>query len=203
MSAAIVHVVDDDPAVRDALAMLLEQHGMQPLTYASAGELLDAIGERTRGCVIADVRMPGMDGLELQAELARRGAALPVIILTGHGDIPMSVKAMRRGAVDFLTKPVGAATLVASVREALHESEQARQRAGALETASARMAGLTAREREVMALALEGLPNKEIGRRLGISHRTVEIHRARLMQKTGTQTLIELARLHGATDAPP
>jgi RNA polymerase sigma factor (sigma-70 family) len=195
MNDAIIHVVDDDPAVRDALAMLLEQHDLRAQTWPGAAEFLQGLAPEVPGCIVADVRMPGMDGLELQQELVRRGVSMPLIILTGHGDIPMSVRAMRRGAVDFLTKPVGAATLLASVREALDRDTEARRRASAAQTSSARLSTLTAREREVMDLAVKGLPNKEIARRLGISHRTVEIHRARLMQKTGAQTIVELVHL--------
>ena len=201
MNPSVIHVVDDDPAVRDALAMLLEQHGLKAVTWPGAAELLQGLEPEVSGCIIADVRMPGMDGLELQEELRRRGVTLPIIILTGHGDIPMSVRDMRRGAVDFLTKPVGAATLLASVREALEHDEEARRRASQAQSASARLATLTTREREVMDLAVKGLPNKEIARRLGISHRTVEIHRARLMQKTGAQTIVELVHL-AAQPAP-
>lgn len=201
MNDAVIHVVDDDPAVRDALEMLLEQHGLKAVTWPGAAELLQGLTPEVPGCIIADVRMPGMDGLQLQEELGRRGAMLPLIILTGHGDIPMSVRAMRRGAVDFLTKPVAAATLLASVKEALDQDAERRRRASAAQSSSARLATLTAREREVMDLAVKGLPNKEIARRLGISHRTVEIHRARLMQKTGAQTIVELVHL-AAQPAP-
>jgi len=192
---AVIHVVDDDPAVRDALVMLLEQHGLKASAWPGAAELLAGLAPELPGCIITDVRMPGMDGLELQEELARRGVSMPIIVLTGHGDIPMSVRAMRGGAIDFLTKPVGAATLLASVREALRRDEETRRRAARAQSNHERLAGLTAREREVMELAVQGIPNKEIGRRLGISHRTVEIHRARLMQKTGTQSIGELVHL--------
>jgi FixJ family two-component response regulator len=198
-----IHVVDDDPAVRDSLVMLIEQHGFQVIACSSAAEFLAMVGPEARGCAVVDVRMPDMDGLELQEEMARRGLLLSVVILTGHGDIPMSVKAIRRGAVNFLTKPVSASTLMESVREALHESERAHAEAGAIQTAGARLANLTARELEVMLHALQGMPNKEIARKLGISHRTVEIHRARLMHKTGVQTLLELSRLVGTTGARP
>jgi FixJ family two-component response regulator len=202
-SAATVYVVDDDSAVRDALVMLLEQHGMRVVACQSAAALLQSVPPDAPGCAVIDVRMPGMDGLELQEQMGQRGFLLPVVILTGHGDIPMSVKAIRRGAVNFLTKPVAAATLVQAVREALDEGERMHREAGAIQSAGARLASLTAREQEVMALALQGLPNKEMARLLGISHRTVEIHRARLMHKTGVQTLLELARLVEATQQRP
>lgn len=190
-----VYVVDDDPAVRDALVMLLEQHGLRAAAFEDAAAFLESVPPGAPGCAVIDVRMPGMDGLALQDQMTRSGFLLPVVILTGHGDIPMSVKAIRRGAVNFLTKPVAANALVQAVREALHEGERMHREAGAIQTAGARLASLTAREQEVMVLALQGLPNKEIARHLGISHRTVEIHRARLLHKTGTQTLLELARL--------
>jgi FixJ family two-component response regulator len=202
-SAAIVHVVDDDSAVRDALVMLLEQHGLRVLAYPSAAAFLQAVPPDASGCAVIDVRMPDMDGLELQEQMAQRGFLLSVVILTGHGDIPMSVKAIRRGAVNFLTKPVAAAGLIQAVREALEEGERVHREAGDIQSAGARLASLTAREQEVMALALQGLPNKEMARLLGISHRTVEIHRARLMHKTGVQTLLELARLVEATQQRP
>ena len=192
---ATVYVVDDDCAVRDSLVMLLEQHGLPAVAYPSASALLQSVPPDAPGCAVIDVRMPGMDGLELQEQMTRRGFLLPVVILTGHGDIPMSVKAIRRGAVNFLTKPVSASALVHAVREALQEGERVHREAGEIQSAGARLASLTARENEVMALALRALPNKEIARQLGISHRTVEVHRARLMHKTGTQTLLELARL--------
>ena len=190
-----VYVVDDDSAVRDALSMLLEQHGFQVAVFDSAEAFLEIAQTDSRGCAIVDLHMGGMDGLELQAEMARRGLVLAVIVLTGHGDIPASVKAIKGGAVDFLTKPVEAEKLIESVRAAITSGDTARAKAIAARSAAERLASLTARERDVMALTIEGLPNKEIARALGISHRTVEIHRARIMHKTGASSVFELSQI--------
>jgi len=196
MSAeATVFVVDDDPAVRDSLTLLLEEENLAVTSFASGEEFLANCAPATRACAIVDIRMPGMDGMQLQAELSRRGVSLPVIFLTGHGDIPLSVRAVKAGAVDFLTKPVTAAALLESVHAALDESARLQSHAEEVQTAADRMASLTERERQVMALAVEGLHNKEIARHLGISHRTVEIHKARIMHKTGAATLLDLARI--------
>lgn len=195
MSAApTVYVVDDDPAVRDALSLLIEQDGLQVSAFPSAEAFLDASRSK-RGCIIADIRMPGMDGLRLQDEINRRGCVLPIIFLTGHGDIPMSVRAIKSGAVDFLTKPITRDTLMSSVYNALQESDWLQLQAATNDAARSRLAELTEREREVMRLAVAGRSNKDIGRHLGISHRTVEIHKARVMRKTGAGTLLELARI--------
>ncbi len=192
---ATVFVVDDEPPIRDSLTLLLEQDGFAVDTYSSAEKFLAACRPLPQSCAIIDIRMPGMDGLQLQAELSRRGVLLPIIFLTGHGDIPMSVRAIKAGAVDFLTKPVTGSGLVKSVRAALRESERLYRQADESNSAMACVASLTEREREVMTLAVEGLHNKEIARSLGISHRTVEIHKTRIMHKTGANTLLDLARI--------
>lgn len=192
---ARVFVVDDDPAVRDALTLLIEQEGLPVTAFDSAEAFLASCRGKCRGCLIVDVRMPGMDGVQLQEEIVRRGCALPVIFLTAYGDIPMTVRAIKAGAVDFLTKPVTGAALMQSVQAALEESDRLKAMAESNHEASSRLAALTLREREVMVLAVEGHTNKEIARRLGISHRTVEIHRGRIMQKTHTGSLIDLARI--------
>lgn len=194
-----VFVIDDDPAVRDSLTLLLEEEEIAVATYASAEDFLASGPNVTHSCAIVDIRMPGMDGMQLQAEMSKRGILLPVIFLTGHGNIPMSVRAVKAGAVDFLTKPVTAAALLASVHAALLESHKLNSRAEAHKTAAECVATLTERERQVMRLAVEGLHNKEIARRLGISHRTVEIHKARIMHKTGANTLLDLARIAEAS----
>ena len=200
MSAkATVFVVDDDPAVRDSLTLLLEEEDYSVASFASAEAFLANCPTVRRSCAIVDIRMPGMDGMQMQAELSKRGILLPVIFLTGHGDIPMSVRAVKAGAADFLTKPVTAAALLESVHAALLESARLDSRAEASHTAAECVATLTEREREVMALAVEGLHNKEIARHLGISHRTVEIHKARIMHKTGANTLLDLARIAEAS----
>jgi FixJ family two-component response regulator len=192
---ATVFVVDDDPAVRDSLALLLDQEDIAVETFDSAEAFLGACRSAPPSCAIVDIRMSGMDGMQLQAELAKRGLLLPVIFLTGHGTIPMSVRAIKAGAVDFLIKPITGTGLIESVNAALIESERLSVESEASQTAAMRVASLTEREREVMVLAVDGLPNKEIARRLGISHRTVEIHKARVMHKTGADTLLDLARI--------
>ncbi len=196
MTPATVFIVDDDAAVRDGLSMLCEVHGLSVECHDSAESFLGAYQPAQQGCLVLDVRMGGMSGPELHAELRRRGSLLPVIYLSGHGDIPLSVLAMQAGAVNFLTKPVNSDELLTCLRRVLREGE--RRQIHAL-----RLAELSAREQEVMALAIEGLSNKEIARRLEISHRTVEIHKRRVYQKTGTTSLLELARLaadHGSVD---
>lgn len=194
-ASATVFVVDDDPAVRDSLTLLLEVEDIVVESFASAEAFLAVCRPAPRCCAIVDIRMPGMDGLQLQDELTRRKLLLPIIFLTGHGDIPLSVRAIKAGAVDFLTKPVTGAALLESVQAALLESERLSTQAEENQTAAERVANLTEREREVMALAVDGMPNKEIARCLGISHRTVEIHKARIMRKTGAETLLDLARI--------
>jgi FixJ family two-component response regulator len=196
---ATVFVVDDDPAVRDSLTLLLELEDIVVETFDSAAAFLADCRAVPRSCAIVDIRMPGMDGMQLQAELSKRGVLLPVIFLTGHGDIPLSVRAIKAGAVDFLTKPVTGAALLESVQAALLESERLSMDAETNQAAAARVACLTERERDVMALAVEGLHNREIAHRLGISHRTVEIHKARIMHKTGADTLLDLARIAEAS----
>lgn len=198
---AKIFIVDDDASVRESLALLIEQEGMVVETFASAQDFL-AIDLTQRGCAVLDLRMPGMDGLQLQAELLRRGTVMPIIFLTGYGDVPTSVRAIKAGAVDFLTKPVRSAELFESLHAALRESERLHGLEEVHRSMAQRLAGLTERERDVMLLAIEGLPNKEIARRLDISHRTVEIHKARIMGKTGVKTVLELSRIAEASAAP-
>lgn len=196
---ATVFIVDDDHAVRDALTLLLEQEDLAIETFESAEAFLAACRPVPSSCAIIDIRMPGMDGMQLQTELSRRGVLLPLIFLTGHGDIPLSVRAIKAGAVDFLTKPVTSAALMQSIQVALLESERLNSQAAINQMAATCVASLTEREREVMVLAAEGLPNKQIARHLGISHRTVEVHKTRIMHKTGADTLLDLARIVDAS----
>jgi FixJ family two-component response regulator len=198
-----VFVVDDDPAVRESLTLLLEQENLNVESFDSAEAFLATCQLVPRSCAILDICMPGMGGIQLQAELTRRGLTLPIIFLTSYGDIPLSVRAIKAGAVDFLTKPITCALLLESVHAALRESEKLNSQAEANHTAAARVASLTEREHDVLLLAIEGLPNKEIARRLGISHRTVEIHKARIMHKTGADTLLDLARIAEASGLRP
>lgn len=192
---ATVFLVDDDAAVRDSLSLLIESVGLVAKAYASAEAFLADLGPEAHGCVVLDLHMPGMGGIRLQEEMARRGIRLPIIFLTGYGDIPTSVKAIKTGAVDFLTKPVAGEVLASAIASALALDEQQRADGDRNSSAAARLASLTEREQEVMTMAIEGLCNKEIAKRLGISHRTVEIHKAHVMKKTGAANLIELTRI--------
>ncbi|MFA6920899.1 MAG: response regulator [Gallionella sp.] len=190
-----VFVVDDDDAVRDSLSMLLEAAGYTVATFSGANNFLDACTPDTVGCIILDVNMPDMDGPTLQGELARRGLLLPIIFLSGQGTIPLTVRTIKAGAIDFLTKPVEGAVLLARVQEALQRCSLLQNQARVSQSVSARLAMLTEREREVMILAVDGHTSKEIAERLDISYRTVEIHRAHVMQKTGASNMLELARI--------
>ena len=195
MNSPTVFVVDDDAAVRDGVSLLLETAGIVHEMFGSGRAFLAACRDDSPGCIILDVRMPGLSGPELQAKLNERGIRLPIIFLTAHGDIPLTVRAMKAGAVDFLTKPVNGAVLLERVQAALDQSVRLHEQASVQESLSRRLENLTERERDVLVLAVAGHPNKEIARLLGISHRTVEIHRARVMHKTGATNLLELARI--------
>ena len=190
-----VYVVDDDEAVRDALVLLLETAGFVVQGFASAQAFLAVCNTECRGCIILDVKMPEMEGPALHRELLRRGILLPVIFLTAYGSITQSVQAIKAGAVDFLTKPVEGSLLLERVHDAMSQSQQHQEHSEHQRELLVRLATLTTREREVMALAVTGLTNKEIAQRLNISHRTVEIHRARVMHKTGASSLLALARI--------
>lgn len=195
MSDQTVFIVDDDAAVRDGLAMLLETAGLPAKTYASAQEFLAAFDPAQSGCLLLDVRMPEMSGPELQKELNRRGSLLPIIFLTAHGDIATTAQAFKAGASDFLTKPVDSPSLLKSVHAALEQNARLQHQAATQQAQRARIKTLTERERQIMALVVAGQPNKKIAQKLGISHRTVEIHRTRVMQKTGAANLLELSRI--------
>ncbi|MDB5378413.1 MAG: fixJ [Rubritepida sp.] len=197
MMNRVVHVVDDDTAVRRSLAMLLRSASHEVETYGSAEALLQA-AEATglaQGCIVLDVRMPGMDGLSLMEALSQRGIRLPVVVVTGHGDIPLAVRAMRAGALDFVEKPYAEERILEAVGGALSSSREAsRQRVLAVQ-AQAKMGALSPREREVLSALVEGKANKVIGFELGISPRTVEVHRANLMEKLGVRSLPEAVRI--------
>lgn len=197
-----IYVVDDDAAVRDSLRMLLKADGHDVTTYASAEEFLGACEQGVHGCAILDIKMPGMDGPALQAELNRRGLRLPVIFLSGQGTIPVTVRTIKAGAMDFLTKPVDGAELLSSVRAALKRGISPQGTDGNQQALSPRLSALTAREREVMLLTIEGQTSKEIARQLSISYRTVESHRAHILRKTGASNLIELARIASQNESP-
>jgi FixJ family two-component response regulator len=192
---ATVFIVDDDAAIRDSLSLMIEQENIAVQTFESAEAFLDAYQSERHGCAIIDIRMDGMDGMELQKVLLERHILLPVIFLTGHGDIAMGVQAVKAGAVDFLTKPITRDKLLTTVRVAIRESERVLSENANRQEALSHLAELTDRERDVMLLAVQGHPNKYIARQLGISHRTVEIHKSKIMHKTGAVNLLDLARI--------
>jgi len=189
-----VFIIDDEPAVLDALRLMLGTFGYACRTYHSAEDFFAAIAPGTPGCVIADVRLPGMSGLDLQKELARRGYSLPVILITAHGDVRMAVAAVKAGAVDFLEKPIDDALLVESLRQAFLRDGAERSTRGWANELATRLQRLTLREKEVMALVIEGFSNAAIGNRLGISPRTVEHYRASVMEKMQARNLSDLVR---------
>lgn len=194
---SLVYIVDDEAPIRDSLAMLLRSVGLASRAFPDARSFLAQFEPRPRTCLIVDVRMPGMSGLELQESLGSRGAALPVIIITGHGDVAMAVRAMKNGAADFLEKPFNDQVLLDAVQRVLGDAAEP---AGLAETiqreqVGARLAQLTPREREVMELVAEGRPNKVVATRLGLSTRTVEVHRAKVMEKMQAGSLADLVRM--------
>jgi FixJ family two-component response regulator len=190
-----VFVVDDDPGVLDSLALLLRSVGLEAATYAAANEFLDDYDPERPGCLVLDVRMPGMSGLQLQEALQARGSTLPIIFLTAHGDVPMAVRAVKAGAEDFIQKPFRDQELIDKIQRALEENRRLRSELGQQDEILGRMAKLTPREKEVMDLVVAGKANKVIAQRLGLSQRTVEIHRARVMEKMGAGSVAELVRM--------
>lgn len=190
-----VFIIDDDAAVQDSLRMLLEAAGYPVAAFHGAEDFLEICTPDTQGCIILDVDMPDMDGPTLQEELNRRGLNFPVIFLSGHGTIPLTVRTLKAGAIDFLTKPVLGSVLIERVQEGMNKCANLQEQAKVFQSVAAKLATLTEREREVMKLAVEGYTSKEIAQRLDISYRTVEIHRAHLMQKSGASNMLELARI--------
>ena len=193
--APTIYVVDDDEGVRNSLRFLLKSVGLGTRTLASAREFLETYRPGQPGCVVLDVRMPGMSGLELQQQLNLRGAIIPVIFVTGHGDIPMAVEAMQHGAFDFLQKPFRDQDLIDRIQRALERDARNRATLAQHDRVRERFDSLTPREREVLTLMTRGKPNKIIAADLGVSQRTVEIHRARVMEKTGAASLAQLVRM--------
>ena len=195
MSESSVYVVDDDQAVRDSLGMLLRSVGMQCRLFASGQEFLDAYSEDWHGCIVLDIRMPGLSGMELHRQLLDRQSALPIIFVTGHGDVPMAVEALQNGAFDFIQKPYRDQELLDRINQALSWDEEHRSEEDHKRDLQGRMESLTPREREVMECVVRGLANKVIAMDLDLSQRTVEIHRARVMEKMRARSLAELVRM--------
>jgi two-component system response regulator FixJ len=190
----IVFVVDDDEDVRGSICALLEAAGLTAEPYESARAFLAAYTTGRSGCIIADVRMPDMDGLELQDEINRQGIALPMIVVTGHADVPLAVRAMKSGALDLIEKPFNTGQLVETVKRALAQAADVRQQQQATQVAATRIANLSLRERQVLELLVAGRSNKVIAYELSISPRTVEIHRAHVMEKMEASSLSDLVR---------
>jgi FixJ family two-component response regulator len=199
---AIVFVVDDDPSIREAVKSLISLAGLRVETFGTAQEFLRNERPDLPGCVVLDVELPGLSGLDLQRELTTHGIKLPIIFITGHGDIPMSVRAMKAGATEFLTKPFRDQDLLDAIQQALERDRAARQHSREISELRKRFDALTPREREVMSLVVAGWLNKQIGFELGISEITVKIHRGRVMNKMGAQSLVDLVRMTERLELP-
>jgi len=193
--APTVFVVDDDQAVRKSLDMLIRSVGHSVETFSSAQDFLDRFDDQRPGCLVLDVRMPGMSGLELQRYLKQRGAGIPIIIITGHGDVPIAVRAMKDGAVEFLEKPFSKQLLLEHISVAMKQDLKRRERSANRSSIQARLDLLTGREHQVMELVAAGKLSKEVARELGISKKTVDVHRARVMHKMQVESLPELVEL--------
>ena len=195
MTESIVYVIDDDPSIRDAIKSLIRSVGMRVETFGSAQEFMAGSRPDAPACLVLDVRMPGLSGLDLQRDLSDAGIRIPIIFITGHGDIPMSVRAMKAGAIEFLTKPFRDQDLLDAISEAIERDRAMRQQEAGVADLRSRFERLTAREREVMELVVAGLLNKQIAARLGISEITVKLHRHRVMEKMQADSLAELVRM--------
>lgn len=191
-----VFIIDDDDAVRDAMSMLLEADTIPHCCFETADDFLDFFDGNQRGCLVLDIRMPGVSGLELQAKLKQLNSSLPIIFMTGHGDVPMAVEAMRQGAVDFMRKPIVESDLLERIKQALHQESGIRNQIETQEKMQALVASLTQREYQIFEHVAEGIANKAIASELDISERTVEVHRSQVMKKLGVKTLAQLVRLH-------
>ncbi len=194
-TAPTVFVVDDDPAVLKGLARVLRSYGLEVVTFSSPSEFLEQHDPRAAGCLVLDVAMPGLNGLELQAALKVKGSKIPIIFLTGYGDIPMSVRAMKSGALDFLTKPVHDEDLLRAVNAAFEKDRIERRSRAELDDIEERLATLTPREREVLTHVVSGQLNKQIANDLGTVEKTIKVHRARVMEKMKVNSVAELVRL--------
>lgn len=195
LPAATVFVVDDDAAVRESLSLLIRSMGLSVETFDSAQQFLSGCDPARAGCLVLDIRMPGMSGLDLQDTLGEHGIGLPVIFITGHGDVTLAVRAMKAGAVDFIEKPFNDQQLLDRINQAIEIDRVNRDVRDAREAAAARLALLSPREREVMERVVRGEANKVVAAELGLSERTVEIHRAKVMAKTGSRSLAELVAM--------
>jgi FixJ family two-component response regulator len=203
MTTQTVFIVDDDEAVRSSLKLLLKTLGVSAVAYASAPEFLAAFDASRAGCLVLDIRMPGMSGLELQQELNVRGALLPIIFITGHGDVPMAVEAMQHGAMDFLQKPFRDQDLIDRINKALERDRIGRELLDNRARILSLIESLTPREREVLEQVTQGKINKVIAAEMGLSQRTVEIHRAHIMEKMGANSLAHLVRMVIDANNPP
>jgi FixJ family two-component response regulator len=201
-AAPIVFVVDDDVSVRESLELLIQHLGWQPKTFASAQEFLAHPRALAPSCLILDVRLPGLNGLDLQERLAADRSDMPIIFITGHGDVPMTVQAMKAGAAEFLTKPFADDVLVEAVRHALERSRLALERQAALQCVQDAYSTLTPRERQVMALVTRGLLNKQVGGELGLSEITVKAHRGQVMRKMKAKSLADLVTMAAKLGMP-
>lgn len=190
-----VYIVDDNAGIREGLSLLLETVGLKSESYSSAVEFLDTYDKQKLGCLVLDIRMPRMNGLDLQDELHEQGSRLPIIFISGHGDIPMAVEAMRKGALDFIRKPFREQDIIDRVNEALALDLSTRDEVVNRQQVIAKVKLLTEREREIFESVTEGTMNKVIGFKLGISERTVEVHRSQVMKKLGVKTLAQLVRI--------
>ena len=194
--AGFVHIVDDDASFRTAIERRLKKAGFEVATYPTAQDLLDRLPDETKsGCILLDVRIPGLSGPQLQDRLSELGSTLPIVFLTGYADVPTTVRTIKAGAEDFLTKPVSSEDLLAAIERALAHQQAARGQKDKLDTVRARIATLTPREREVFDLIVRGKTNKEVGRVLGATERTIKAHRHRVMEKMQVQSLAELVSL--------
>ncbi len=198
-TGSTVYIVDDDPAMRDSLRWLLDSVSLEVKTFSDAKEFLDAYVPQSPGCLVLDVRMPGMSGMELQERLTSDGVSLPVIFITGHGDVPMAVRALRNGAVDFIEKPFSDQALLDRIQQAVEQHRRRIAEDRHHEDVKTRMRTLSPREREVMGLVVSGKSNKSIAADLNLSPKTVEVHRARVMEKMRAKSLPDLVTMNITT----